>query len=533
MFCFCGVQKLTSRVTYYFETRGKKFMRSTIRRTITSLVLVIAMVVGMTASLGGKAQAAPGTYTLRFSNNGISGVGNLPKDVATTPQYPTVKIPTQKPTRTNYVFQGYDTSSSATKVVYRPGDSIKLTKALTTLYPVWAGGASTFTLSFSANGKTVSNLPKAITTDPRYSVTIPSSKPTRSGYTFFGYDTSSAAKTVVYKPGASLKLTKNITLYPVWKAYIFLKDKDGKTHEYYRFEGETLESLGKEYLPVGYHFSDAQGKEVPVTKKITGSMSIYVTLNTCTISFYTLPEDSSHPAIVRTANSGQSIRDVRISPSKQKCVFIGWSKVKKAGKDDLLYSSYYPLFFEQNNTKMNLYAQYLSLGESREVTWNMTKSDIQELIDYYKDVKYQIALYNARKRYPTVALAYIVKYGSTIIGAIVGGTAGGAAGGVAGGVPGAVAGATAGAAAGGAAVGIAGEIFAGWIDSLNPPKDEESIDKMIGQLERKKSAITSANGTIQVKMIVTFDANKFKENASGLEQTYPTFNLNYVIIDYT
>jgi len=46
--------------------------------------------------------------------------------------------------------------------------------------------------------------------------TIPTAKPTRSGFTFMGWSTS-ASGTSAYQPGGSLAVSGNTTLYAVWK----------------------------------------------------------------------------------------------------------------------------------------------------------------------------------------------------------------------------------------------------------------------------------------------------------------------------
>ena len=47
-------------------------------------------------------------------------------------------IPNSTPTRANYSFDGWATSSSATSPDYSPGDTIRVTSAITTLYAVWS-----------------------------------------------------------------------------------------------------------------------------------------------------------------------------------------------------------------------------------------------------------------------------------------------------------------------------------------------------------------------------------------------------------
>lgn len=78
---------------------------------------------------------------------------------------------------------------------------------------------STVTVTFNANGG--SNPPAAITATAGY-VTIPSSYPTRSGYTCIGWSTDPYATTADTIRNASFYVDTNTTLYAVWRKNITL-----------------------------------------------------------------------------------------------------------------------------------------------------------------------------------------------------------------------------------------------------------------------------------------------------------------------
>lgn len=79
----------------------------------------------------------------------------------------------------------------------------------------------TLNLSYNANGG--SNAPSAqsqtVTTagTPSYTFTISSTSPTRTGYNFLGWSTSSTATSASYQPGGSITISSNTTLYAVWQ----------------------------------------------------------------------------------------------------------------------------------------------------------------------------------------------------------------------------------------------------------------------------------------------------------------------------
>ena len=77
------------------------------------------------------------------------------------------------------------------------------------------------TLIFDANGGSgaPSKLTHTHTSTSSHTFTIPTTKPTRSGYTFLGWSTSSSASTASYQPGGSISVSygSSKTLYAVWE----------------------------------------------------------------------------------------------------------------------------------------------------------------------------------------------------------------------------------------------------------------------------------------------------------------------------
>lgn len=72
-----------------------------------------------------------------------------------------------------------------------------------------------YTITYDANDG--SGAPSAQTFEEG-SRTLSSTTPTRSGYSFLGWSTSSSATTATYAAGGTINLTANTTLYAVWKA---------------------------------------------------------------------------------------------------------------------------------------------------------------------------------------------------------------------------------------------------------------------------------------------------------------------------
>ena len=148
------------------------------------------------------------TYTVSFNANGGSGAPSS----QTKSHTKTLTLSSTKPTRTGYDFKGWSTSSSATSASYSAGGSFT-TNANTTLYAVWA--KSKYTISYNANGG--SGAPSSQTKTYGLDLTLSSTTPTRSGYTFKGWGTSSSSTTASYQPGGKYTSNSSATLYAVWQ----------------------------------------------------------------------------------------------------------------------------------------------------------------------------------------------------------------------------------------------------------------------------------------------------------------------------
>lgn len=146
-------------------------------------------------------------YNLTYNANGGSGAP------ANQTGNGSIALSTVRPTREGYTFKGWAATSTATTAQYQPGAAYNLT-ANATLYAVWEKNAPvTYTLTYSANNG--SGAPAKQTGNG--SITLSSVIPTRDGYTFLGWSTSTTATIAQYQPGAKFNLTKNTVLFAVWQ----------------------------------------------------------------------------------------------------------------------------------------------------------------------------------------------------------------------------------------------------------------------------------------------------------------------------
>ncbi len=146
-------------------------------------------------------------YTVSYNSNGGSGApGTQTKYYGKT-----LSLSNTKPTRTGYTFQGWSTSSIATSATYTAGSSYTSNSDVK-LYAVWK--PYEYTVSYNANGG--EGAPAAQTKYYGRTLTLSRTEPTRSGYDFLGWSTSSTANSATYAAGGSYTSNGSVTLYAVW-----------------------------------------------------------------------------------------------------------------------------------------------------------------------------------------------------------------------------------------------------------------------------------------------------------------------------
>lgn len=147
------------------------------------------------------------SYTIKYNANGGS---STPDDQ--TKYYGKAITLAKAISRTGYTFQGWGTSSADTTVDYAAGASYTSNAAIT-LYAIWK--INTYTVSYNNNGGTGS--PGNQTKTYGQPLVLSATKPTRTGYDFQGWGTSTSDTSVDYAAGANYTANAAITLYAIWK----------------------------------------------------------------------------------------------------------------------------------------------------------------------------------------------------------------------------------------------------------------------------------------------------------------------------
>lgn len=132
-------------------------------------------------SFGTSSSSGSGSFTGTYS---ISGNGATTKTITVT-------------------FKNFNTDN---------GNSATKTVSFSVSVPAW----TSYTIKYNANGG--SGAPSNQTKWKDQTLTLSTTKPTRTGYSFLGWSTSSTATTAAYSAGGSYTTNAAATLYAVWKA---------------------------------------------------------------------------------------------------------------------------------------------------------------------------------------------------------------------------------------------------------------------------------------------------------------------------
>lgn len=147
------------------------------------------------------------TYTVSYNANGGSGAPSSQSQYYGS----SITLSSTRPTRAGHTFLGWATSSTG-GVSYTPGATYSSYTSIT-LYAVWQ--INTYTVSYNANNGT--GAPASQTKTYGVTLTLSSITPTRSGYNFLGWSTSSTATKATYSAGGSYTTNAAATLYAVWQ----------------------------------------------------------------------------------------------------------------------------------------------------------------------------------------------------------------------------------------------------------------------------------------------------------------------------
>lgn len=147
-------------------------------------------------------------YRITYKANSGDGA---PITQLKTPGAP-LTLTTTKPTRVGYTFTGWNTQSDGTGTAYAAGATFEV-DAHTTLYAQWE--TATYTIKYNANGGS-GTVPATQTKADDVNVTLATNKLTRSGWTFYRWNTKADGTGTNYNSGATYTKNASVTLYAIW-----------------------------------------------------------------------------------------------------------------------------------------------------------------------------------------------------------------------------------------------------------------------------------------------------------------------------
>lgn len=314
-------------------------------------------------------------YTVSYNANGGTGAPASQTKIAGR----NLTLSSTIPTRSGYTFMGWGRSSSSTVASYAAG-GIYTIDASTTLYAVWSRNLSTYTVSYHANGG--SGAPASQTKTEDVTLTLSSTRPTRSGYSFLGWSASSTASYATYSAGGSYTANASVTLYAVWSKntsyYTVSYNANGGTgapSSQTKTENVTLTLSNTRPTRSGYTFLGWSASSSATSPSYYPGGSY--TANASRTLYAVWERDVSYYTVSYYANGGSGapasqtkIEDVTLtlsstSPTRSGYTFVGWATSSNANT-----ASYYPGSSFSGNYNLNLYAVWNRNLSSYTISYN-------------------------------------------------------------------------------------------------------------------------------------------------------------------
>lgn len=195
---------------------------------------------------------------------------------------------------------------------------------------------ASYTISYNANGG--SGAPASQTKYYGKSLTLSSTRPTRSGYNFIGWSTDSDAATADYQPGGSYTANASATLYAVWSVatiYTITYNNNGGTggpgtgskphnttyiissvlpeREGYTFLGW---GLSQNTQTISYHPGDVY--------TTNANLTIYAIWKAITYDIYYIANGGIGAPSKVTKTHGTAITLSATRPTREGYTFLGW-----------------------------------------------------------------------------------------------------------------------------------------------------------------------------------------------------------------
>ena len=182
------------------------------------------------------AQWTPWKHTVTYNKNVPASsksqtVNSLPGN-QTKIYDQTLTLSNNTPTRTGYAFKEWNTQADGKGTSYQKGASYTYNRTsdggTVTLYAIWTSWKHTVhydkNVSSTSSSQTVSNMPSDQTKVYETNLVLSTSKPTRNGYIFTGWNTAANGSGTAYAAGGNYQYDRSsdggtVTLYAQWTAW--------------------------------------------------------------------------------------------------------------------------------------------------------------------------------------------------------------------------------------------------------------------------------------------------------------------------
>ena len=339
-----------------------------------------------------KAKWTAWKHTIHYDKNvpassSSQTVANMPEDDTKTFDI-TKTISSTKPSRNGYFFNGWNTQKDGKGTAYASGAAYKHDQngGTVTLYAQWTPWKHTVTydknVDPSSSSQTVTNMPGNQTKTFDEKLMISSTKPSRNGYIFNGWNTQKDGKGTAYASGAEYKHDQNgntVTLYAQWTAWkhtvhynanggdqnsvptdqtktfdqaMILSDKKPTRHGYNFVRWNTkADGTGTSYEVKGNYNHDQNG----------GTVTLYAiwTPWVHTVHYDANGGDQNSVPNDQKKTYGQSMNVATKVPTRNEYKFLGWT----TGKDGsgTFYNPGDAYYHDQNGQTVTLYAKWIQL----------------------------------------------------------------------------------------------------------------------------------------------------------------------------
>jgi uncharacterized protein (TIGR02145 family)/uncharacterized repeat protein (TIGR02543 family) len=317
------------------------------------------------------------TYTITYNGNGSNG-GSAPVDINTYVQGVSVTVaPVGTLTRSGYTFAGWNTAANGSGTARAANTTFTMGNADVTLFAQWTA-IPTYTVTYNGNG---SNGGSAPSDNNRYvqgaTVTVATGSPTRSGYTFAGWNTAANGNGTAYNSGATFLMgNANVTLFAQWNAIpTYTVTYNGNTtdatgnvpsdnNQY--VQGTTVTVAAGSPTRSGYTFvawnTAANGSGTVRNAGTTfpmgnANVTLYAQWNalpTYTVTYMAEGGSGAVPVDTRRYTANSNVTVLTGGLTKTAFVFDGWSRTQKYKASDSPVTS-----FSIGNQDVVLYARWV------------------------------------------------------------------------------------------------------------------------------------------------------------------------------